>query len=117
MHISGLNILRLHLFTRIEFMFFKKYINNKYFYTGLVFFIWWIYFDQESLIVQYNLAKIRIGLENQEEYYQKEIEKDKAAINTLQTDTVELEKYAREKYFMKKDDEDVFVIKREEEND
>lgn len=93
-------------------MFFRKYINNKYFYTGLLFLIWWIFFDQESLIVQYELAKVRIGLEKQKDYYNNEIEKDEASINTLQNDTVFLEKYAREKYFMKKDNEDVFVIVR-----
>ncbi len=91
-------------------MFFRKYINNKYFYTGLVFLIWWIFFDQESLIVQYDLASVKIGLEKQKEYYKNEIKEDEAAINTLQNDTVLLEKYAREKYFMKKDNEDVFVI-------
>ena len=91
-------------------MFFRKYINNKYFYTGLLFLIWWIFFDQESLIVQYDLARVKIGLEKQKEYYNNEIDKDEAAINTLQNDTVLLEKYAREKYFMKKDNEDVFVI-------
>ena len=91
-------------------MFFRKYINNKYFYTGLVFLIWWIFFDQESLIVQYDLARVKISLEKQKEYYKNEIKEDEAAINTLQNDTVLLEKYAREKYFMKKDNEDVFVI-------
>ena len=91
-------------------MFFRKYINNKYFYTGLLFLIWWIFFDQESLIVQYDLARVKIGLEKQKEYYKNEIKEDEAAINTLQNDTVLLEKYAREKYFMKKDNEDVFVI-------
>jgi len=91
-------------------MFSRKYINNKYFYTGLVFLIWWIFFDQESLIVQYDLARVKIGLEKQKEYYKNEIKEDEAAINTLQNDTVLLEKYAREKYFMKKDNEDVFVI-------
>ena len=91
-------------------MFFRKYINNKYFYTGLLFLIWWIFFDQESLIVQYDLASVKIGLEKQKEYYMNEIKEDEAAINTLQNDTVLLEKYAREKYFMKKDNEDVFVI-------
>ena len=96
-------------------MFFKKYINNIYFYTGLLFVVWWVYFDQESLIVQYNLAKIKIGLEDQKEYYIDEIKKDEAAINTLQNDTVLLEKYAREKYFMKKDNEDVYLIVREKE--
>ncbi len=96
-------------------MFFRKYINNKYFYTGLLFLIWWIFFDQESLIVQYELARVRIGLEKQKDYYNNEIEKDEASINTLQNDTVFLEKYAREKYFMKKDNEDVFVIVRDSE--
>ena len=96
-------------------MFFKKYINNKYFYTGLVFLIWWVYFDQESLVVQYNIANIKAGLEDQKEYYLVEIEKDEASINTLQNDTVLLEKYAREKYLMKKDNEDVFLIVRDEE--
>lgn len=96
-------------------MFFRKYINNKYFYTGLAFVIWWVFFDQERLIVQYNLAKVKLGLEEQKEYYIDEIKKDQEAINTLQTDTVQLEKYAREKYYMKKDNEDVFVIIRDEE--
>ncbi|MBC8320674.1 MAG: septum formation initiator family protein [Bacteroidetes bacterium] len=95
-------------------MFFRKYINNKYFYTGLLFLVWWVFFDQESLIVQYNLSRVKTGLENQKEFYNNEIKKDEAAINTLQNDTVFLEKYAREKYFMKKDDEDVFVVVRDD---
>lgn len=95
-------------------MFFRKCINNKYFYTGLLFLIWWIFFDQESIIVQYDLAMVRSGLEKQKQYYNNEIEKDEAAINTLQNDTVFLEKYAREKYLMKKDNEDIFVIVRDE---
>lgn len=95
-------------------MLFNKYINNKYFYTGLIFLIWWVFFDQESLLVQYNLTSIKTGLEDQKEYYLEEIEKDRDAINTLQNDTILLEKYAREKYYMKKDNEDVFVIIRDD---
>ncbi len=91
-------------------IFFKKYINNKYFYTGLIFAIWWIFFDQESLRVQYKLTQIKSDLNKQKEYYNDNIKKDNAAINTLQNDTLFLEKYAREKYYMKKDNEDVFII-------
>lgn len=94
-------------------MFFRKYINNKYFYTGLLFLIWWVFCDQESLKVQYGLSQVKSDLEKQKEYYLEGIKKDEAAINTLQNDTGFLEKYAREKYFMKKDDEDVFVIVRD----
>ena len=90
--------------------FFKKYINNKYFYAGLIFLVWWTFFDQESLLVQYKLIQVKSDLNKQKEYYDSNIEKDEAAINTLQNDTMLLEKYAREKYYMKKDNEDVFII-------
>jgi len=90
--------------------FFMKYINNKYFYAGIIFMIWWAFFDQESLQVQYKLAQVKGGLNKQKEYYNQNIKKDKSAINTLENDTVLLEKYAREKYYMKKENEDVFII-------
>jgi len=90
--------------------FFKKYINNKYFYAGLIFVVWWTFFDQESLMVQYKLTQVKSDLNNQKEYYNDNIKMDEASINTLQNDTVLLEKYAREKYYMKKDNEDVFII-------
>jgi cell division protein FtsB len=97
--------------------FFKKYINNKYFYAGLIFVVWWTFFDQESLLVQYKLTQIKDDLNKQKDYYNDNIKKDEAAINTLQTDTVLLEKYAREKYYMKKDNEDVFIIVHEHEEE
>lgn len=90
--------------------FISKYILNKYTITLIVFLVIWVYYDQESLIDQYELQKIENGLEDQKQFYQKEIEEDMEAINLLQNDTVFLEKYAREKYYMKKDNEDVFVI-------
>lgn len=69
-----------------------------------------LFFDQESIIVQYNLSKDIKGLEQQEKFYAEEIEKNKASLNILTNDTASLEKYARETYFMKKDKEDVFVV-------
>ncbi len=90
--------------------FFNKYILNKYTITGLIFLVIWIYYDQESLVDQYKLHKIERGLEEQKQYYIDEIKKDEEAIDLLQNDSVFLEKYAREKYYMKKSDEDVYVI-------
>lgn len=90
--------------------FFNKYINNKYFYAILVFAVWLIFFDQESLRVQYKLLQTKNELNKQKQYYNDNIEKDKAAIKTLEEDTLFLEKYARENYYMKKDNEDVFII-------
>lgn len=96
-------------------MFFKKYILNKYFIAGLIFLTWMIFFDQESFIDQIKLSSTLNNLENQKTYYQDEIENTREAINVLENDSAHLEKYAREKYYMKKDNEDIFVIIEEDE--
>ncbi|QOI96215.1 MAG: septum formation initiator family protein [Flammeovirgaceae bacterium] len=87
-----------------------KAFRNFYVITGLIFFIWMLFLDSNDLISRYRLsAKLR-ALENEKAYYQqkiKEVEQDK---NELFGDRESLEKFAREKYLMKKDNEDVFVI-------
>ena len=93
--------------------FFKKYINNKYFYTGLAFVIWMVFFDQESFIEQYKLSQTVDGLESQKSFYLEEIEKNDQTIKTLENDTAALERFAREKYYMKRDNEEVYVIVKE----
>ncbi|MGI6073052.1 MAG: FtsB family cell division protein [Fermentimonas sp.] len=54
-------------------------------------------------------AKIR-DLESQIDYYKKQVEEDKTKLNELQTNDENLEKFARENYFMKRDDEEIFVF-------
>ncbi len=90
--------------------FFKKYINNRYFYTALAFIIWMFFFDNDNFREQMRLSKKIDQLQQKEQFYKTEIEKNKSALKALKYDTVQLEKYAREKYFMKKDNEDVYVI-------
>lgn len=94
--------------------FLRKYINNKYFYTGLVFVIWMVFFDQESFIEQYKLSQTLQGLENQKTFYLEEIDKNQKTIEILKTDSSALEKLAREKYYMKRDNEEIFVIVKED---
>lgn len=94
--------------------FFRKYIHNKYFYTGLAFVVWMVFFDQENFIVQYRLSNNLNDLRQKKAYYQEEINKNEMAIHKLENDSSQIEKFAREKYFMKKDNEEVFVIIREE---
>jgi len=69
-----------------------------------------VFFDQESFIEQYRLSQTLRGLESQKEFYIEEIEKNEITIELLETDSSALEKFAREKYYMKKDNEEVFVI-------
>lgn len=95
-------------------MFWRKYLLNKYFYTGFIFLIWMLFFDQENFIAQYQLSQTLNDLQNKKEFYQEETENNLNIIEKLETDTAWLEKFAREKYFMKKDNEEVFVIIREE---
>jgi cell division protein DivIC len=94
--------------------FFLKYINNRYFYTGLAFVIWLAFFDNDNIGEQLRLSRKIKQLEQQKSFYQTEIKKNKSALNALKYDTTQLEKYAREKYFMKKDNEDVYVIIRKD---
>ncbi len=72
-----------------------------------------LFFDSNSLIIHSELNEDISDLENEKEYYRNEIEKDKKAIKELSTEDG-IEKLAREKYYMKKDDEDIFIIEYED---
>jgi cell division protein FtsB len=85
-------------------------LKNKYFLTFLGFVVWISFFDRNDVITTWNYHKKLTSLRNEEAYYEKEIIKYKTDLNNLMTDVNNLEKYAREKYLMKKDDEDIFVI-------
>ena len=71
----------------------------------VAFAIWMLFFDANSYLIHRELNKEMDALEDQKEYYQNEIEKDKKAIEELSTDEG-IEKLAREKYYMKKDNEE-----------
>ncbi|MCD4747009.1 MAG: septum formation initiator family protein [Bacteroidales bacterium] len=96
---------------------FKKllpYLKNKYVYTTLAFFIWMFFFDKNNIISQAKLSSILNDVKYEKQYYLKEIKTDKLATKLLKTDTATLEKFAREKYLMKKDNEDIFLIVKED---
>jgi len=96
---------------------FKKYIkpliSNKFFLATAVFIVWIGVFDQNSLIDRYRLSS-RIGqLEKQKQHYIKEIEQNNRKMDELQSNSKNLEKFAREEYLMKKDNEVIFVVEEE----
>ncbi len=94
--------------------FIKRYIHNWFFYTGLLFVVWISFFDKNSLVEQSKLSKTIHDLDSREQFYQSELVKASNEIQAYEKDTALLEKFAREKYYMKKDNEEVFVIVREE---
>ena len=87
-----------------------SFLKNKYSIALIAFFVWIIFFDKNNLINQFKLTSTLKSLNNQKEFYFDEIRKDSSSLQTLKTDASSLEKFAREKYLMKKDDEDIFLI-------
>ena len=91
-----------------------KGLRNKYLMAVLVFLVWLLIFDNNSLIDRVKYLNTLHEMEDEKQYYLESIEEDSRRLNELKTDRDNLEKFAREQYFMKKENEDVFVIVEEE---
>ncbi|HEX8059433.1 MAG TPA: septum formation initiator family protein [Cyclobacteriaceae bacterium] len=88
--------------------------RNFYVVCGLLFFVWMTFLDSNDLVTRFRMSSKLSDLEAEKEYYNQkiiEVEKDR---NELMTNKELLEKFAREKYLMHKETEDVFVIVEED---
>lgn len=83
--------------------------SNTYVLILTIFVIWMVFFDTNSLLIHLELQKEIRKLEKQQEFLKEEIAKDKAIIRTL-SDPKEREKFAREKYYMKRENEEIYLI-------
>jgi len=90
------------------------FLKNKYALTAIIFLVWITFFDQNKLITQFQYRSQLSKLEEEKKFYQGEIEIIQADLKELQTNPKTLEKFAREKYLMKKEDEELFVIVEED---
>jgi hypothetical protein len=91
-----------------------KLLYNKFFLTTLVFLVWLVFFDGNNLISRYRVKKDLRSMKHQKEYYLEEITKNEVIRDQLTNDLEKVEQYGREKYLMKRDHEDVFLIIEEE---
>jgi cell division protein DivIC len=80
----------------------------------VLFFVWMIFFDKNNVINQIELRKNLRQYQKQKQFYLQQIAADSEATYDLMSDSVHLEKFARERYFMKKDSEDVFLMVKKE---
>ncbi len=87
-----------------------RFTRNFYFLTGSFFFLWILFIDNNDLITQVQLQQKLNSLENEKEYYQEKIADVRAERQELLSNDELLEKFAREKYLMKKESEDLFII-------
>lgn len=88
-----------------------KVIKNKYLIATVCFITWMMFFDPKDWsLISARKEKLR-ELERSEAQLSKQIAETRKELNLLKTSAQTIEKYAREKYFMKKDNEDLFVVK------
>lgn len=86
------------------------YIKNKYLLTLIGLGVWVIFFDKNDLSTQLELREKVRQLEKERDYFANEIEIINNQVKELTTNPEALERFAREEYLMKRDNEDIFVI-------
>jgi cell division protein FtsB len=95
------------LLTRIPPIF-----KNKYLLTGAGFLIWMLFFDERDLVTTFFRQRQELNaLEKSEKYYNNQITTTKTELERLKSNPALVEKYAREKYLMKRENEDLFLIR------
>ncbi|WP_086477344.1 MULTISPECIES: FtsB family cell division protein [Arenibacter] len=88
-------------------------VTNMYVLVLTAFLIWMVFFDTNSLLIHWELKREINNLEKQREFLKEEIARDRKIIEKL-SDPEELEKFAREQYYLKKKNEEIYLIEYED---
>ena len=99
----------MEIFKKIKNSKFFKIVSNFYILISVVFFIWIFFIDSNSILVNIKLNKEISELKERKDILENQIQMDKKIISNLQNPD-SLEKYAREKLYMKKENEEIFII-------
>jgi len=89
---------------------FLKVIKSKYVLTIIALVVWLLFFDKNDVFTQLDLIKKCDKLKSEKQYYINEIAANNAHLLELKNNKKSLETFSREKYLMKKENEDVFVF-------
>lgn len=92
------------------------WMKNKYLLAGTFFLVWMLFFDPKDVSSGINRMRKYKELQASEQKLTKQIEGTKAELGQLKNNAQTIEKYAREKYLMKKDNEDLFIVDNPAEN-
>lgn len=87
-----------------------RLVKNKYITSVLVVGIWVMFFDRNDMLTQWERKRELEKLETSKAYYEEEIRLTRKELADLEKDTKVLEKFAREKFFLKRPNEDVFIV-------
>ena len=87
-----------------------SFFINKFFLITLAFVVWLIFFDSNNILNRMRYRDKLKELKQEKRFYLDEIRHDSILTQKLLTDSLELEKFAREKYMMKRDKEDIYMV-------
>ena len=87
-----------------------KFLRNKFFLTTTSFVVWMLFFDRNDMFTQMERKSELREMKQSKAFYQKQIAENQAFSRDLQYDAQAIEKFAREKYLMKRDNEDLFIV-------
>ncbi len=87
-----------------------RVLLNKYLISAVVFIVWMLFFDQNSYMIHRELDKEINELKHDRKSFSEKLEKEKARIEEMKSDSTEIERVARERHYLKKEDEDIFII-------
>lgn len=92
------------------------WMRNKYLLAGAFFLVWMLFFDPKDIRSGINRWRKYKELQASEQNLIQQIDKTRSELGQLKNNAQTIEKYAREKYWMKKDNEDLFIVKDQPEN-
>ena len=101
------------LFSKIKNNKWVRIFSNKYLIITVLFIIWMLFFDTNSYLIHNELNNDIKKLEKNKEEYLEEIMNDKLFIEKMK-DTSEIEKFAREQYYLKRKNEEIYLIEHED---
>src|SRR6266508_2985208 len=86
------------------------WLRNKFFLVFTAFTVWMLFFDERDVFTMRHHHQELRELQRSKKYYTDQINKEKTELENLKNNPATLEKYAREKYYMKRDNEDLYLI-------
>jgi len=92
------------------------WLRNKFFIAFAAFTVWMLFFDEKDVFTMRHHRQELNDLQQSKKYYTDEINKERIELQNLKNNPAILEKYAREKYYMKRDNEDLFLIPEKQAN-
>ena len=87
-----------------------SFLRNKFFIAGVAFLLWLLFFDRNDFFAQRERRRDLRDLQASKKQYQVQIEPERRFAENLRNDPATIERFARERYGMKRDNEDLFLV-------